>query len=51
MPKVAEREGWFALFCGWVEEKFDDGNSGQSESPALRKKLEELKDGETQSYW
>ena len=30
-------------FCGWLEEKFGKDNSDQSESPALRKKLEELK--------
>lgn len=31
------------MFCGWLEEKFGKDNSDQSESPALRKKLEELK--------
>lgn len=31
------------MFGGWLEETFDNGNSGQSESPALTKKLEELK--------
>lgn len=44
MPKIADREeGGFALSCGWLEEKFDNGNSDQSESPALRKMLEELR--------
>jgi len=41
MPKIADRgKGGFALFCGWLEEKF---GSDQSESLALRKKLEELR--------
>jgi hypothetical protein len=39
MPKVAEgKEGGFALFCGWLEDKSDNGNSGQSKLPALRGK-------------
>ena len=37
MPKIADRgKGGFALFCGWLEEKF---GSDQSESLALRKSL------------
>lgn len=44
MPKIADRgKGGFALFCGWLEEKFGKDNSDQSESLALRKKLEELR--------
>lgn len=43
MPKIPEpEEGGFVLFCGWLE-KFDSGNSGQSESPALTKPPEELR--------
>lgn len=44
MPKAAERkESGFALFCGWLDEKFDYSKSGQSELPAFRKKHEELR--------
>lgn len=43
MPRTPEsKEGGFAVFFGWLEEKFDNGNSGQSESPALMKTLEQL---------
>lgn len=43
MPKAPEpEEGGFAVFSGWLEEKFDNGNSGQSESLALTKPLEQL---------
>lgn len=43
MPKTPEsEEGGFAVFSGWLEENFDNGNSGQSESLALTKTLEQL---------
>lgn len=44
MPKVAEpKERGFALFCGWLERRFDNSDSGQSELLALREKPEELR--------
>lgn len=43
MPKIAEREEGGFSFHGWLEEKFDNGSSGQSQWPALTKKLEELR--------
>lgn len=44
MPRVAEqKESGFALFCGWLEKRGDNGNSSQSELPARREKPEELR--------
>lgn len=51
MPKIAEREEGGFSFCGWLEEKFDNGSSGQSQWPGLTKKLEELRTVKTRSHW
>lgn len=44
MPKAAEaKEGGIASVRGWLEKRFDNSNSGQSERPARREKPEELR--------
>lgn len=44
MPKVAEqKEKGIALFSGWLEERVDNSNGGQSELPARREKPQELR--------